>query len=70
MDQLIKTTRGDFKFQYNEVLNAVNALTSALKENTDSIGADIFVLPTITEDIAKTRSLVQSRIRLNINKLF
>ena len=67
MEQLIKTTRGDFKFQYNEVLNAVDALTCALKENTDSIGADIFVLPTITEDIAKTRSLVQSRIRLKFN---
>lgn len=67
MEQVFRTTLGDFKFQYNEVLNAVHELNIALSENTDVIGAETFKLPIITNDEAKKRSLAQARIRLKFN---
>lgn len=62
-----KTTRGDFKFQYNEMLNATSSLVAALRANTDTLSAHTFTLPTITKAMADERSMAHNRIRLKFN---
>lgn len=67
MENQFRTTRGDFKFQYNEVLKATAALTAALRENSDTLRADTFTLPSVTKAMADERSMAHNRIRLKFN---
>lgn len=62
-----KTTRGDFKFQFHCVNEAIESLVQGLKENADITLANTFSLPAVTNEMANERHLAQTKQRLKFN---